>query len=136
MEYRLGQTWPAVKTRWIDFIKSSYWDNVLAIILEDLFPFLSIVLLVSESPPLQGVGQLWFYDGEHSRELTAKDEEMRVVLHVINPTVRLLHRSRKLSTRNTETSDINHYEPVQLDVDPKFHFPAIDQASLTELTGQ
>jgi hypothetical protein len=131
-----GPTWPAVSKRWYDFIMSSYWDNVLAIILEDLFPFLSIVLMFSESPLLRSVGQLWFYDGEHSQELTAKDEKMRVVLHVINPTVRRLHGSRKLRTRNTETSDFNHYEPVQLDVDPQFHFPQMKQASLTKLTGQ
>jgi hypothetical protein len=131
------QSWPAVRKRWTDFIMSSSWDNVLAIILEDLFPSLSIVRLVSKSPLLRaGMGQLWFYDGESNQELTSKDEKMRIVLHVINPIGRRHRNCHNLRTRTTETSDFNHYEPIQLDVDPKFHFPAMDQATLTKLTGQ
>jgi len=132
----VAQSWSAVSKRWSDFIKSSYWDNVLAKILEDLFPSLSIVLLVSEKPLLGGMGHLWFYDEEYHQVLTSKVEKMRIVLHFISPAVRRPYSCHNLRPRSIGTSDFNHYEPVQLEVDPRFHFPAMDQASRTKPTGQ
>jgi hypothetical protein len=121
---------PTMK-RWCQFILSHnvYWDNVLSIILGDMFPSLSILLLYSEQPLIGGTGTLHYFDGIANRELSPKDEKaekMRIVLHVINRSLGRLRHSHKLRPRTAESSNFTHYEPVQLDVDLQFHFPQMD----------
>ena len=125
-----------VANRWKKFILYSYWDNVLACILSDLMPSLSIITLYSASALDGGKGKLCFFDGDWNQELTSESEKMRIVLHVINPTLGRVRHCYKLRIRDADSSDSNHYEHVLLDVDLKFHFPEMDQASLDLLQGK
>ena len=127
--------WTSVRARWGKFIREAYWDNVLAIVLGDMFPSLSILVLYSTEPLLQRgkSGKLYFFDGGEQQILTSKDEKMRIVLHCINRSLKRLGQEHNLRNRDSESSDNNHFEYVRLEGDLQFQFPKMDSASLTKL---
>ena len=112
------------------------WDEDLFVILGRYLPSFSILQLCSAKPLRSGKGTLHFYDEDLSQALISTNEKMRIVLHVIHPTLRRVRHSYKLRTRAADSSDSNHYEHVLLDGDLKFHFPKMDQASLKLLQGK
>jgi len=132
-QFKKKKSWKSVSTSWENFIRDEYWDNVLAIILGDLFPSLSIVLLHSGTSLLKGKGLLHFFDGEEQQLLTSRDEKMRIVLHSINPALNLFNRVHHTRPRNSESSDNNHFEYVQLEGDLQFQFPKMDSGLLAKL---
>jgi hypothetical protein len=140
---------PLVK-KWVKYIKTAgnYWVDALSVILQDLLPSVTVLILYSEktvsadSPS----GTLRFFDGPYNELISSnRDKGLRIVLHMINPglTAHLSvheahlpeHGHNLRRAKRSRPSDANHYEPVQLDVDPRFHFPGMDEALLEKLTG-
>jgi hypothetical protein len=134
------------KEGWSGYIetKGTYWVEPLEALLKDILPSVSVLLLCSYEAVSEGNqgGTLCFFDGKE-REFMSSDREkgVRIVLHLIN---RALKDHLGIEKKEPEhgynlragknQSDNNHYEAVQLDVDPRFRFPGMDDESLKKLT--
>jgi hypothetical protein len=134
------------KEGWSGYIetKGTYWVEPLDALLKDILPSVSVLLLCSYEAVSEGNqgGTLCFFDGKE-REFMSSDREkgVRIVLHLIN---RELKDHLGIEKKEPDhgynlragknQSDNNHYEAVQLDVDPRFRFPGMDDESLKKLT--